>query len=244
MNRLLQIITLGFNALVISGCATQPPATIDTNQLALAAEEILRESVYYNELFASCTPLGGDVEMEAIDIQQNWLNANSTLVAAADHYYSQQQAANSFEYQGITLAPTAIRLMLDATEKAQSELALANRTPANQQKTCAFRLAKMTPASLPLTNNPLIASAQAELLAHQPLHEHIVDVPRLAGGIKATPGGKSFFTINNNHQQRCADAYTLVIANHWPQEAYANFCGVKAVEILICDWGTCEIKKL
>jgi hypothetical protein len=244
MIKLSQIVILGLSTLIISGCATPPPPNVDTNQLALAVEQILSDSVYYNELFASCAALGGEVEVDAINVQQNWLNANSTLVAAADTYYSQQQAINSFDYNDVTLAPTAIRLALDASQKARSELSLSNRSPANQQKTCAFKLAQMTQATLPLNKQPLIASVQTELLTHQPLDENIIDAPRLAGGIKAIPGGKSFFTINKNHQPTCADAYTLVIANSWPKEAYANFCGNKAVEVLVCDWGKCETKKL
>lgn len=244
MIKLSQTIAVTLGALILGGCAITTPPSVDTQQIAAAAEKILRDHVYYNELFASCAALGGEIEVDAINIQQNWLNANATLVAAADSYYSQQQASNSFEYGKLTLAPTAIRLALDASQQARDELSLNKRSPANQQKTCAFKLAQMTQASLPLSNQPLIASAQAELLTHQPLDENILDIPHLAGGIKAIAGGKSFFTINKNHQTVCPDAYTLVIANDWPKEAYANFCGDHAMEVLVCDWGKCDTKKL
>ncbi|WP_040391808.1 hypothetical protein [Cellvibrio sp. BR] len=240
----LHLTMISLSALIFSGCATAPPPPIDANTLASAAEKILSENIYYNELFTSCAALGGEIEVDAINVQQNWLNANAPLVVAADSYYSQQQAENSFEYAGLTLAPTAIRLVLDARQKAKDELSLSKRSPANQQKTCAFKLAQMAPATLPLSNDPAIARAQTELLKHQPLDETPLSAPRLAGGINAIPGGKSFFTINKSHQSNCPDAYTLVIANDWPKEAYANFCGAKAVEVLICDWGKCDIKKL
>lgn len=244
MSKLLHATMIGLGALLFSGCATSPPEIIDPNTLTTTAEKILFDNVYYNELFNSCAALGGEIEVDAINVQQNWLNANTALVAAADSYYSQQQAVNSFEYAGLTLAPTAIRLVLDASQKARDELSLNNRSPANQQKTCAFKLAQMSPATLPLNNDPLIASVQTELLTHRPLDETPLDAPRLAGNINAITGGKSFFDINKTHQSTCPDAYTLVIANDWPKEAYANFCGAKAVEVLLCDWGKCDVKKL
>lgn len=243
MNKLSQFFMLSLSTLLINGCATPPP-TIDANQLALAAEQILKDHVYYNELFTNCAALGGEVEVDAINAQQNWLNTNTILVTAADAYYSQHQAANSFEYRKLTLAPTAIRLALEASQKARNELSFSNRSSTNQQKTCAFKLSHMTSTTLDLRQQPLIASAYAELLTYQPLDQSVADAPSLAGGIKAVPEGKSFFTISKNHQPNCADAYTLVIANNWPNEAYANFCGDKAVEVLLCDWGKCETKKL
>lgn len=243
MSKLSQFLMLGISTLLISGCAT-PPSTTDTSQLVSIAEQILKEHVYYNKIFSSCAVLGGEVEVDAINAQQNWLNANTTLVAAADAYYSQYQAANSFEYGRLTLAPTAIRLALEASQKAQAELSLSNRSSTNQQKTCAFKLSHLTPATLDLSQQPLIKSVYPELLKHQPLDQSVADAPRLAGGITAVPEGKSFFSINKNHQPNCSDAYTLVIANNWPNEAYANFCGNKAVEVLVCDWGKCETKKL
>lgn len=243
MINVCRISTLSFIVLLVGGCATQAPVN-DNNTLAAAAEKILYKNVYYNELFNLCASLGGEVEVDAINVQQNWLNANASLVAAADELYSQQQANHSFEYAGKTLAPTAIRLALTASQEAQSELALNKRSAANQQKTCAFMLAKMSGPTLPLTTDPLIANAAPGLLAEQTLDKDPLNAPRLAGNIKNIPAGKSFFSINKNHQTNCPDAFTLVIANDWPKEAYANFCGDTALEVLVCDWGKCDTKKL
>lgn len=240
----LRIHTASILVLILGGCATSPPPAIDAHKLASTAEKILYKNVYYNELFASCAALGGEIEVDAINVQQNWLNANATLVTAADSYYSQQQATNSFEYAGRTLAPTAIRLALEASQEAKNELSLSNRSLANQQKTCAFKLAQMSPATIPLVKDPIIASMQAALLVHQPLDKDALSAPRLAGNITAIPAGKSFFTINKSHQTACPDAFTLIIANDWPNEAYANFCGNIAIEVLVCDWGKCDVKKL
>ncbi len=243
MINLLRVSAASLLTIIFTGCTTQP-ITADANSLSAAAEKILYKNVYYNQIFTSCAALGGEVEVDAINVQQNWLNANASLVAAADNYYSQQQADNSFEYAGQTLAPTAIRLALNASQEADNELSLSKRSAANQQKTCAFLLANMAAPSLPLSTDPLIASAQASLLAEKPLDKDPLSAPRLAGNIKSIPAGKSFFSINKAHQSACANPYTLVVANDWPKEAYANFCGDKAVEVLLCDWGKCETKKL
>jgi hypothetical protein len=229
---------------LISGCANQPITTTDTNSLVKSATYVLSEAVYFSTLFSTCSALGGDTELDAIDIQQNWINANSTLVAAADSYYSQQQANNTFTYDGKTLAPAAIRLVLDARARATNELALAQRSPVNKQKTCQFRLAQISGNKLPLANDPLIAPYQAELLAHVPLDLNIADAPQLAGGLAGTAQGTTYFTIAKAHESNCPAAYTLSIVNQWPKEAYANFCGEKAVGVITCEWGKCETKKL
>jgi hypothetical protein len=232
-----------FSAALFSGCANQPTIT-DTNSLEKAATYVLSEAVYFSTLFTACSALGGDTELNAIDIQQNWLNENTSLVAAADSYYSQQQANNTFTYGGKTLAPAAIRLALDARARATNELALAQRSPANQQKTCQFRLAQISGNKLPLGNDPLIGPYQTELLTHVPLDLNVADAPLLAGGLTGATQGASYFNIATAHKASCASAYTLSIANQWPKEAYANFCGEKAMEVTTCEWGKCEAKKL
>jgi hypothetical protein len=233
-----------FSVAFMSGCANQPVAIVDANSLEKTASYILSESVYFSTLFSTCSALGGDTELDTIDIQQNWINANSTLVAAADSYYSQQQANNTFTYDGKTLAPAAIRLVLDARARATDELALAQRSPVNKLKTCQFRLAQISGHKLPLANDPLIAPYQAELLTHVPLDLNIADAPQLAGGLNAASQGATYFTIAKTHEPTCANPYTLSIANQWPNEAYANFCGEKAVAVITCEWGKCAAKKL
>ena len=233
------------SALTLSGCVAPPtPTAIDATSIESAATYILSEAVYYSTLFSTCSSLGGDTELDAIDIQQNWLNENSTLVAAADNYYSQQQAKNTFTYDGKTLAPAAIRLTLKARNRATDELALGQRSPANKHKTCQFRLAQISGAKLPLVNDPLITPYQTELLQHVPLDLSIADVPRLGAGLMGTTQGATYFTVAKAYESSCAEAYTLSIVNQWPNEAYANFCGEKADEVVTCEWGKCEIKKL
>lgn len=239
------IITTMLSALLLQSCATPPPVVIDQTSLANAAIHTLKESVYFSTIFSSCAALGGDVEVEAISKQQDWLNANVNLALAADQYYSQQQAANTFEYQNKTLAPAAIKLALDAKQRALNELGFNQRTPANRIKTCEFRLSKMTDLNLDLAKDPLIAPYAAELLTHLPLDQHIENIPKLAGGIDEVAPGQAYYQLVKVHEANCpSSAFTLSIVNQSPKEVYANFCGDKAVEVLTCEWGKCESKKL
>lgn len=231
-------------ATLLSSCSNQPITTTDKSSLTKSAAYVLSESVYFSTLFSTCATLGGDTELDAIDIQQNWIKANSTLVAAADSYYSQQQANHTFNYDGKTLAPAAIRLVMNARNRATNELSLARRSPVNKQKTCQFRLAQISGDKLPLANDPQIAPYQSELLTHLPLDLTIANAPQLAGSLGGTAQGASYFNISKAHESTCPAAYTLSMVNQWPNEAYANFCGEKAVAVITCEWGKCETKKL
>ncbi len=230
-------------SLFMFGCATQAPVA-DKNTLEKAANQVLSDAVYYSNLFSSCAALGGDIEVDAISKQQDWLNANNQLILAADQIYSQQHAANTFDYQGKTLAPAAIKLALESRKRAIDELSLAQRTPVNRIKTCEFRLNKITNETINLTHNATIAAYQTEILQHAPLDQQAHDFPLLAGGITEVTPGATYFQLVKAHESACGEPYTLTIANQWPQEAYAYFCGNTAVEVLTCEWGKCESKKL
>lgn len=244
MIQVLRFTLSTFALMSFVACTSAPKPVTDVGQLTQAAEQILSDHVYHTELFALCAALGGEVEVDAVNAQQNWLDSNGSLVAAADAFYTQQSTIETIDIGGVTLAPAAIRLVLEAREKAQQELALNKRTALNQQKTCGFRLAQMSPANIRLTRSPDIAAAATGLLSYASLDHPAMDAPRLAGGITALPAGKSYFAVTKRHQSQCADAYTLVMANQWPQEAYANFCGNQLTEILVCDWGKCAAKSL
>lgn len=231
-------------SMLIQGCANQPVVTPDTTSLTKAASHTLSETVYFSTLFSSCIALGGDTELDAIDVQQSWINENSTLVAAADSYYSQQQGEITFNYDGKTLSPEAIQLAVDARARAIKELSLTQRSPANQQKTCQFRLGQINSTNLSLAKDPLIAPYQTALLAYTPLDLSISDAPQLAGGLHNTSQGVSYFNIAKAHETECPDAHTLSIINNWPNEVYSNFCGASAVDVISCEWGKCETKKL
>jgi hypothetical protein len=232
-------------AFFINGCATPPPIEIDQNTLAQAATQTVQEAVYYSTIFSSCAALGGDVEVDAISTQHDWVNTNTNLILAADQIYSQHQAANTFEYQGKTLAPAAVKLALESKLRAVNELKLDQRTPTNKIKTCEYRLGKITGSALDLAQAPGIAPYASEMLKHLPLDHHPKDVPELAGGISDVAPGPTYYNLAKNHEASCqSSAFTLSVVNQWPKEVYANFCGDDSVEILTCDWGKCESKKL
>ena len=240
---LISLIHLG----LISGCATPPPP-LDTSKLPQIAEDVLNQAVYFNGLFSNCAKLGGEAEIQSISVQQDWLTANWPLVAAADQRYTQDHAADAINYQNHLISPKAIRMAQIAYQRAVNELSLQKRSTANQQKTCEFRLAQITPANIKLTLDPQIAIyAQALLASGEDTGESssIARVPSLTGGVPLDLApGKSYYRVLDELQSRCSDSYTLVVANDWPKEAYANFCGDQLKEVLTCEWGNCTASKL
>ncbi len=109
MNRQTLLSLSALCTVLLQACAAPSAPPTSPESVAQAATTVLDEAVYYSTLFSSCASLGGEIEIDAISKQQDWLNSNNQLLLSADQLYSQQQAANTFEYQGKTLAPTAIK---------------------------------------------------------------------------------------------------------------------------------------
>ncbi len=232
--------------LILTGCATPPPP--DTDKLPQVAEKILDQAVYYSGLFSSCAALGGDAEIQAISLQQDWLTANWPLVAAADQLYTRSHSEEAINYQNHLISPKAIRMAQVTHQRLVDELNLQQRSTSNQQKTCAFRMAQINPENIRLTQDAEIATYAEVLLqtgSNQQEYSTIARVPSLAGGVPLDlPPGKSYYRIADELQGKCSDSYTLVVANDWPKEAYANFCGEQLKEVLTCEWGNCVASKL
>ncbi len=228
-----------------SGCATKVE-NLSTTAVADATELVLKEAVYYTTLFNTCASLGDEQEVAAIDKQQDWLNANESLIAAADALYSQKIASSVLNYDNQSISPIAVRLAQQARARALGELSLKNRSPNNQRKTCDFRLAQITPATISLTNDARIQAARAEIMKSAPVTSpDIALIPTLAANIDLSiPPGRTYYTLNKALEKECDTPLTLTLANNWPNEAYANFCENNLVETLICEWGKCEAKKL
>ncbi len=244
MNRQTLLSLSALCTVLLQACAAPSAPPTSPESVAQAATTVLDEAVYYSTLFSSCASLGGEIEIDAISKQQDWLNTNNQLLLSADQLYSQQQAANTFEYQGKTLAPAAIKLAREAKQRAIKELSLNQRTPLNQVKTCEFRLSKINASSNNLAKHPKIAPYAPELLTHLPLDQTIANIPSLAAGITEVAPGPTYYKLVKEHESKCPTGFTLSIVNQWPKEAYANFCGDTSVDVLTCDWGNCETKKL
>lgn len=231
-------------SVILSGCATKAPPPLDMTQLPDVAETVLSEAVYYTQLFSLCAKLGDEAEIEALTKQQDWLAANGNLVMSADQTYTQSYVNESFNYNNKSILPQALRIKQKASTKADQELKLSTRTPANQQKTCLFRLSKITADNIKLTSIPAVATYEQAILANTPKNiNQIGDVPTLAGGIDInTPPGKTHFLVKQQNERECDNAYTLILDNNWPNEAYANFCEDELIQVIICEWGNCNPK--
>lgn len=240
--RYLSNLIIIFSGLFFSACASKAPAPLDMSQLPKAAETVLREAIYYSSLFHTCAQLGEEVEIEAATKQQDWEAKNGTLIAAADAAYTEAYTNQSFNYNGKLILPQALLLSQKTQEQVTQELKLSTRTQINQRKTCEFRLAKITEENMSIASIPLVATYQQALLAKTPaVLPEISQIPTLAADIAIDiPPGKSHFDLVNQHETECDNAYTLVIANDWPNEAYANFCGDELTDVLLCEWGKCQ----
>jgi len=233
---------------LVTSCANPPPA-VDSTKLPQIAEQILAQANYFGGLFHECASLGGNAELTAISKQQDWLTTNWPLVAAADQIYTREHRDDALEFQGRLISPKAVRLAQTGLRRAQQELALEQRSALNQQKTCEFRLAQITQDNIHLSRDSQLAPYIEQLLATADTSaavSSIARVPSLAGDIPLDLSpGHSYYRATLDNEGKCpSQAFTLVLSNNWPTEAYANFCGDQLKEVLSCEWGNCTASKL
>lgn len=237
---LMGILSLIF----LSACTTSPP-TSDVHTDKLAVTELLSEAVYTITIFNECEALGGDAELDALSIRQNWLEKNWQLIDAADRYYTEQEQASSTLYRGELLSLNAIYLVSLAQQRALNELNLKQRSKENRQIFCQRRLQKLAKDELKLTQKVTL-STQAFEVKSQPTESAasttvVRKVPTLAGGysFKHTQGRSAYQAVNLLKAE-CPSVNTLVVHNEWPLEAYASYCDNKPLAFLVCEWGKCQ----
>ena len=230
-------------AVLFSGCAQQPVVTPteDPTQLIQLATDILTKAVYTNSIFNQCTPLGDDAELEAITVQQDWIDKNWPAILAADHYYTTQLGPQAINYDGQAISLNAVMLAHNARKRAIDELNLKQRTLTNQQKTCVRRIQTIAQQEMALTQGE---QAHVDLQALQQQYTgdttKIVPVPTLAGDITTErENGRSYFLLFEEFKKECPDGQFIVVHNQWPHEAYASYCGEAPVSLISCEWGKC-----
>ncbi len=238
------LLTLGL-ALLLTACSHTPPTSSPEQQQQLL-ENLLSQTVYTNTLFSQCETLGDDVELEALNVQQDWLQKNWPLIAAADDYYTRQQQTEGLLYGGQLISLHATRLTHDARQKALDELNFSQRTTINQQRFCMNRLKKIAREELDLaagldhsrlpfnpgeTDSGNIQSGSIQIDA----------IPTLAfkTPVVQTPG-RTWFVLEDGFKQTCAQPRKLVLFNDWPRETYAIYCDQAPLALMVCEWGQCE----
>jgi hypothetical protein len=238
-----------FLALALSGCANQKTPPPSTEELTKAATEIMMQTAYVAQLVSSCASLGGDAEVIALESQQQWYDSNKSLILAADYYYGSELTDHLFDYNNKKISPAAIKLVSDARARAINELALTQRTPTNQTKTCQFRFNRLKEQEMHIDQLPAIIPYTQELLnrlSQTPVDLPASDlhlIPSVAGGFKGATQGPTYFQISSAHAKTCTNAYTLSIDNQWPIEIYATFCDGALKQIVSCEWGECKTKE-
>lgn len=228
---------------LFTGCAQQPVMTAsdDPAQLTQLASDVLSQAAYVNSIFNQCTALGGEAEIEAVTVQQNWIYNNWPAIIAADHYYTTQLRSQTINYRGKTIALPAVLLSYNAQQRAIDELNLRQRTPTNQQKTCVRRLQAITQQDVELVQGE---QADVDLQALQQQYTGntttIVPVPTLAGAVTAQQdNGRSYFMLFEEFKKECPGGQFIVLHNQWPQEAYGSYCKGVPVSLITCEWGKC-----
>lgn len=230
-------------ALFATGCAQQEILpTEDSAELTQTAMITLDNYVYLNELFNQCSTLGGDAEIEALSVQQDWLAKNWGNVVAADAYYTQQLAGSAKTHRDAKISLEAVWLKHQAKSRANKELNLSQRTNTNRQKVCVRRMQAVAENEIEAGQTPQ-TQANLQLLASQ--HDRdtrrVISVPTLAGDIDFNLStGSSYYTLAENLKKECSDATFVVIENQWPNEAYASYCDQTPVSLILCQWGQCS----
>jgi hypothetical protein len=230
-------------SLLLSACNQQQVKPLkDTDQLQLA-EQLLSETVYINTLFDQCASLGNDIELQAINLQQDWLQKNWPLVAAADNYYSSQLRPSGFLYNGQLLSLEATLLAHQARQKAIEELNFAQRAHANKERSCNLRLQNLAAQEIDLSSRLPRKSRGFDLSAEQHTRVQIDRIPELAyKETNLTDPGRSWFPLEAAFREECAQVEKLVLFNEWPREAYAVYCNGRPLALMVCDWGECARK--
>lgn len=232
---------------LVSGCAQQPAVTPteDPRQLTDLATDILTKAVYVSSLFNLCTPLGDEAELEAITVQQDWIDKNWPAIIAADHYYTGQFGSQAMSYNGQPISLAAVLLAYNAKKRATDELNLKQRTLTNQQKTCVRRIQILAQQEMDLVASE---QARADLLALQQQYTgdttRVVPVPSLAGDVTTErENGRSYFVLSEEFKKECPEGQFIVLHNQWPREAYASYCGAVPVSLVSCEWGKCTTQQ-
>lgn len=235
------IIALMFS--LISGCAQQPATVVteDKTQLNRVAKAAIAQFVYINTLLDTCAKLGDKAELEAVTVQQDWLEKNRTTSIAADSYYSDQLKDETVNYNGRDLALAAVLLSHTEQNRAINELGLKQRTNTNQQKTCVRRIQKIASEEMALSQDPqTLTDLQTLENKYTGDTRKVFSIPSLAGDIAINlEPGRSYFVLLEEFKRECPDARFITLHNQWPQEAYGTYCGEAPVSVIACEWGKC-----
>lgn len=231
---------LGFFALILlSGCTSQDTANEQTK--TAVTYEILSQARYINTLFNHCEALGGDAEIEALSVQQDWLIKNWNLISAADHYLTEQEQPKGILYRGELLSLTAIQIASSAEKRAVQELNFKQRSTNNQQKFCIQRLQKLTREEMDMRSRVNINNLPF-ILQNTPVG--IISakkLPTMAGSFHFSQHqGRTAYDALAAIKTECPSSELVTVNNDWPLEAYAAYCKDTPLTLIVCEWGICK----
>ena len=228
--------------LLLTSCASQQPLPPSEHARFEAAGTALGKAIRLDTLSEHCRSLGGRAAELAATTQRQWLSNNWALVAAADADYSATLSDQTSQYQGVDIAPAALRLLAREQARAVQDLGFNKRTQQNREFICEKLLTEFNRA-----DSNLAQSASTEVFRdlqqrHKDLPSSHYRVPRLAGSLDPlSPVGRSYYQIERSAPaDSCANAEIYTFNNQWPDEAYGVFCADQRSYLVKCEWGKCQ----
>ncbi|WP_020209543.1 hypothetical protein [Gilvimarinus chinensis] len=222
----------------LSACQTQeiaPPTEADLHDYAV---EVQRAAVSDLTVLQRCGSLGGDVAIKAVGARDNWTFSNSSLLKAAETLLA-QQTSDIVHWQQQAYSLTSLALVKDESLRRAQRLNLAQRVPSDQKTTCERELQRIETTSYADIGKEQRLSQF--LLASVTEQMDISDVSLISDQFSRWPEpGRTYFTLKQSVDTECTEnSRIMALVNHWPEEAYAYFCGDKPISLIECQWGEC-----
>jgi len=231
-------------SLLLSGCSVTPDITPSKADLGEAASNIMRRHIELKHLHEACALAGGEAEVYANLIYQQWVDKNWPLVIGADGFNRTQLQQQSLSFNDQTLSLSALKFLAEASRTAQHKVAFINRSRTNRNKSCAQKLKQFDAEhdyGLPATEDYLITALNSYASSHPSPPKAGDRVPTLAGDldINSLPGRSLYAIERQVRDMPCPSPQIFTFKNKWPLEIYAAFC-TQEQRLISCEWGNCS----
>ncbi len=230
-------------ALLLGACASPPPPITEV-EMQQAGMTLLNQTVRLQTLVEICRHFDGELNSQARQIADDWLDRNWANISAADNLFSEDLQQQAFKFQGQDLSLPAFILLRDNTNWSQNKIGSANRSRAARKKACEQQLALYLPQPLdPEDENQLATQSALDKLQQNHLSSsERYRVPKLAGQLSPhNKPGRSLYQLEQTvRASHCPQAKLITLHNDWPHEFYGAQCPTGRDLLYHCQWGKCE----
>jgi len=237
-------VTIVATGLLLNGCGTTPNITASKADLSVAANNIMRSHIELKSLRDACAQAGGQAEVHADSVYQQWLLKNWPLVIGADGFNRAHLQDKTLSFDGQTLSLPALKFLAETTRTAEHKVAFIQRSRTNRNKTCRRKL-ELFDAEHHYGLQPVEEYIQTSLNSYAASHtappKAGARVPTLAGNLSVNGlPGRSLYAIEGQAKDMpCAAPQIFTFKNQWPLEIYAAFCSQEQ-RLITCEWGNCS----